>query len=95
MAAWSQIPYGLPRPPLQSPKSADFQAFAATCTVQPQNRVGGRPQGKNGSKKVSDRVACFYFLLCMFKGFAFARPLCRWIKVNLNGRDKLVTLDDR
>jgi hypothetical protein len=26
-----------------------------------------------------------YFLLCMFKGFAFARPLCGRIKVNLTG----------
>jgi hypothetical protein len=30
--------------------------------------------------------ACdFYFLLCMFNGFAFGRPLCREIKVMLVG----------
>src|SRR5664280_3861702 len=29
--------------------------------------------------------AAFNFLLCMFNGFAFARPLCGWIKVNLTG----------
>ena len=32
--------------------------------------------------KASPRL---YFLLCMFNGFAFARPLCGPIKVNLMG----------
>ena len=32
-------------------------------------------------------------MLCMFNGFAFARPLCGWIKVNLAGVGiRLVTL---
>ncbi len=30
-------------------------------------------------------AAEFYDLLCMFNGFAFARPLCGWIKVNILG----------
>jgi len=27
----------------------------------------------------------FYILLCMFNGFAFARPFCQAIKVSLTG----------
>ena len=32
-----------------------------------------------------ERAGGFYFLLFMFNGFAFGRPLCRSIKVNLTG----------
>jgi len=31
------------------------------------------------------RTRGFYILLCMFNGFAFARPFCQAIKVSLTG----------
>ena len=76
-----RLPYGAAAPPLQSPKSLRFPGFSP--------RLGRRVAGR-GCRLTPD-IAClesslraartgpaaFYFLLCMFNGFAFARPLCR------------------
>jgi hypothetical protein len=40
----------------------------------------GRSAPEVSSEKAADRAAGFYYLLCMIKGFAFAWPLCGWIK---------------
>src|SRR5664279_2329375 len=78
------------RQPSAKAKSPHFQAFlggggrrfsgpaASGPGFAYRNLASGACFGPKGR-------AAFNFLLCMFNGFAFARPLCGWIKVNLTG----------
>jgi hypothetical protein len=44
------------------------------------------PFGQWPSRPAAPTSNCsFYILLCMFNGFAFARPFCQAIKVSLTG----------
>jgi hypothetical protein len=45
--------------------------------------IPNRPITQPASHARNSRI--FYILLCMFNGFAFARPFCQAIKVSLTG----------
>ena len=69
------------------PDSSAFLMGVANCRRNPpkitvvQYPLGHWPSGSNRA-----HGSCgFYILLCMFNGFAFARPFCQAIKVSLTG----------
>lgn len=73
--------------PLQSPNRADSGPFSKdnkgfTLQMGPDKEVFlclSRGYGRFPGRRH------IYILLCMFNGFAFARPFCRAIKVGLTG----------
>jgi hypothetical protein len=79
-------PYGLPHWPLQSPETPNFRGFQRARRSEPPNIGIFAPFAcPNRGLGAGIRPAAFYRLLCMFNGFALAKPFCRRIKVNLMG----------
>jgi hypothetical protein len=67
-----------------------FQRFPRgvvnSLTKSSKNYGSQIPISANGpSRPPRPRTCGFYILLCMFNGFAFARPFCQAIKVSLTG----------
>ena len=75
---------------LKSPKLLDLRAFHLKRPGLPARRSSeagiGLPESWLGGLGLGPKARPrLNFLLCMFNGFAFARPLCGPIKVNLMG----------
>jgi hypothetical protein len=64
-----------------------FQASGPKFFKKPLNLTvpGCHKRGRNVAERDRLQACHIYILLCMFNGFAFARPLCRANKVNLSG----------
>jgi hypothetical protein len=79
-------PYGPAIQPLQSPNKADSGLFSkGDRGFALDQRISTLPKGLTAAYEAVAQNPRIYILLCMFNGFAFARPFCGAIKDGSDG----------